>query len=89
MHMLEIILLLWLVGMPIYTAMTFDKHKKQLIDGSLTRTRAYMDTIFFLWLPTLLLIGIFWWTDRELATIGLTFSASSREFVSMRLGRGC
>lgn len=83
MHILEIILLLWLVGMPVYTALTFEKHKKQLIDGSLSRSRAYKDTIVFLWIPTFILLGILWLTDRTVATIGLTFSYSMGELIGL------
>ena len=83
MHLLEIILLLWLVGMPVYTALTFDKHKQQLIDGRLTRSRAYKETIFFLWIPTGVLLATLWLTDRSVASIGLTFSATTAELITL------
>ena len=83
MHILEILLLLWLVGMPVYTALTFDKHKQQLINGSLTRGRAYKETIFFLWIPTVILVLTLWLTDRSVASIGLTFSASMSELIGL------
>ena len=83
MHILEIVLLLWLVCLPVYTALTFDKHKQQLINGSLTRCRAYKETIFFLWIPTAILLISLWLTGRSLASIGLSFSVTVAELVGL------
>jgi len=79
MHILEILLLLWFIGMPIYTAVTFEKNKQMLIDGRINRTTAYQQTIAFLWVPTLLLAAVAWVTELNTMTLGLVFTGSTTE----------
>ncbi len=85
MHLLEIILFVWLVGMPIYTALTFEKSKQKLIDGTISRIRAYQDTILFLWLPAGLLFAIVWQTDLTFANLGFGIAFSLAELIGIVL----
>ena len=74
MNILEYVLWSFFVIGPIYVYFTHEKEQQDVIEHRISRSRVYARTMFFIWLPTilLLLLVVFGYVDHE--SIGLRWS---------------
>ena len=71
MFYVESLLWIYFIITPIYVFFTHKKDKQKLIDNPSLRIPYYQSIVFFLWLPTLLLIALVYFDTLSLNDLGL------------------
>ena len=81
----EWLLLAAIIAMPIYSLWESDKTKLAVINGQKSKLRMYQETILFLWLPTLVLIGLLFTAAVTPEKIGLIWQYSLNNWLGLAL----
>ena len=85
MDILEVVLWSFFVLTPVYVYFTHEKEKQDVIEQRVTRTKTYIYTMLFMWLPTLLLLFLVAQGHIQPAAIGLTWQPSIANLIAAAL----
>lgn len=79
---LETLLLLVIIGGPIYEMFTAGQAKELVNSGHMTKLQCYTQTIMTLWIPTLLLFVVIVMTELSMEHLGLQFKWNKAQLIN-------
>lgn len=85
MPSLEILLFVYLITLPLYNKLCGNRTKHLVLTNKLSKIQCYQQTIVYLWLPTLLLLGVLAFDDLSFPMFKLAFGFTTAQLIALSI----